>query len=210
MLRLDHAVLAVSDLEASSERLWRDHGLRFLSGGRHPAWGTANMIAPLGGQYLELLGVVDDEIGPATVLGSTLLRLSAEGDRWFSVCLADDDVEATAARLGLEVHPGARTRPDGVEVRWRGAGIEDRGDDLWLPFFIAWDVPPALHPGASPVEHRVDARAIARVEVVGEADRLAAWLDGAEVPIRVVPDGDPGVRTVALALGDGGELVLPG
>lgn len=208
MLRLDHAVLAVRDLEASAQRLWRDHGLRFHPGGRHPAWGTANMIAPLGGQYLELLGVVDDQVGPATVLGRNLLRLSADGDRWFSVCLADDDVTATAARLGLEVHPGGRTRPDGVEVRWRGAGIEDRGDDLWLPFFIAWDVPPSLHPGATPAEHRVDARGIAWVEVAGDADRLAAWLGGADVPIRVVPGDAPGVRAVALALADGRELVL--
>ena len=69
------------------------------------------------------------------------MELSADGDRWFSVCLADDDIDATAARLGLEVQPGARTRPDGTEVRWRGAGIEERGEDLWLPFFISWDVP---------------------------------------------------------------------
>ena len=207
MLRLDHAVLAVRDLEASAARMWEAHGLRFVAGGRHPRWGTANMIAPLGRDYLELLGVVDRSVGETTVLGRTLLELSAGGDRWFSACLADDDLAATAARLGLTVRPGSRTRPDGTVVRWRGAGIEERGDDLWLPFFIAWDVPPELHPGAAPAEHRVGVRGLAWVEVAGDEQRLAAWLGDADVPIHVVA-GEPGMRAVALERADGGEIVL--
>ena len=207
MLRIDHVVLAVRDLDASAARLWEEHGLRFAPGGRHPQWGTANMIAPLGRDYLELLGVVDEEVGSRTVLGGTLMELSAEGDRWFSVCLADDDIEATAARLGLEVRPGARTREDGTEVRWRGAGIEERGEDLWLPFFISWDVPAAHHPGAAPSEHGVPAEGIAWAEVGGDEARLRAWLGGADVPIRV-GDGDPRVHAVGVALRDGGEIML--
>src|SRR5262245_352300 len=105
MARIDHVVLAVRDLEASAERLWEEHGLRFVPGGRHPQWGTANMIAPLGDDYVELLGVVDEEIGRATVLGRTLLELSEDGDRWFSVCVATDEIEAVAGRLGLTVEP---------------------------------------------------------------------------------------------------------
>lgn len=165
------------------------------------------MVAPLGPSYLELLGVVDRAVGPATVLGRTLLELSADGDRWFSACLADDDLAATAARLGLTIQPGSRTRPDGTVVRWRGAGIEERGDDLWLPFFIAWDVPPELHPGAAPAEHRMAVRGLSWVEVAGDEARLTEWLGAADVPIRVVA-GEPGVRGVGVALADGGELVL--
>ena len=105
------------------------------------------------------------------------------------------------------MQPGSRTRPDGEEVRWRGAGIEERGDDLWLPFFISWDVPPELHPGAAPAEHRVDAEGIAWVEVGGDEDRLRDWLGGADAPIRVV-DGDPRVHAVGVRLRGGGEIVL--
>jgi hypothetical protein len=209
MLRIDHVVLAVRDLDASADRLWEEHGLRFVPGGRHARWGTANRIAPLGGDYVELLGVVDEEVGAGTVLGRTLLELSAEGDRWFSACLTDDDIEATAARLGLTVQPGARTRPDGSEVRWRGAGIEERGEDLWLPFFISWEVPAALHPGAAPAEHRVPVEGIAWAEAGGDEERLRDWLGGADVPIRVIDDGgDRRVRAVAIALRDGDEIVL--
>jgi hypothetical protein len=206
VLRFDHVVLAVRDLDASASRLWEEHGLRFRPGGAHPQWGTANMIAPLGASYLELLAVVDPDVGPNTVLGRSLLDRSADGDRWWSVCLRDDDLEATAARLGLDVQSGSRLRPDGVEVRWRGAGIDQRESDLWLPFFIAWDVPPELHPGAAEADHGVDVRGISRVEVGGDEDRLRAWLGGADVPIRVV-EGEPGVHAVALALPDG-ELEL--
>ena len=211
MLRIDHVVLAVRDLDASAERLWEEHGLRFVPGGRHPQWGTANMIAPLGSDYVELLGVVDDEVGSNTVLGRRLLDLSADGDRWFSVCLADDDIDATATRLGLTVQPGARTRPDGTQVRWRGAGIEERGEELWLPFFIAWDVPAELHPGAAPAEHRVEAEGVAWAEVGGVEARLREWLGGADAPIRVVDDaGRRRVRAIGISLRDGAEIVLRG
>ena len=35
------------------------------------------MIAPLGGDYVELLGVFDEDVGSKTVLCETLLELSA-------------------------------------------------------------------------------------------------------------------------------------
>ena len=208
MFRVDHVVLAVRDLEASAGRLWEEHGLRFVPGGHHLRWGTANMIAPLGRDYVELLSVVDEEVGASTVLGRALLELSVDGDRWFSVCLADDDIDATAARLGLAVQPGARARPDGTEVRWRGAGIEERGDFLWLPFFITWDVPAALHPGAAPAEHRHPYEGIAWAEVGGDEAQLRDWLGGVDAPIRVVDD-EPGVHTVGIGVLDGDERRLP-
>jgi len=210
MFRIDHVVLAVRDLDASAERLWEEHGLRFVPGGRHPRWGTANMIAPLGSDYVELLGVDDEDVGSKTVLGKKLIELSAVGDRWFSVCLADDDIDGTATRLGLPIQPGARTRPDGTDVRWRGAGIEDRGEDIWLPFFISWDVPAELHPGAGPAEHRVEAEGIAWAEVGGDEARLRDWLGGADAPIRVVDDADRRVHAVGITLRDGSEIVLRG
>jgi catechol 2,3-dioxygenase-like lactoylglutathione lyase family enzyme len=206
--RIDHVVLAVRDLEASAERLWEELGLRFVPGGRHARWGTANMIAPLGDDYVELLSVVDEDVGRGTILGRTLMELSADGDRWFSVCVATEEIEAVAERLGLTVEPGGRTRPDGTEVRWRGAGIEERGDDLWLPFFIEWDVAPDLHPGAAPAQHRVDATRIAWVEVGGDEEGLRGWLGDQTVPIRVVEGADPGVQAVGLAVRGGPELVL--
>ena len=178
-----------ADLDASAARLWEEHGLRFAPGGRHPRWGTANMIAPLGSDYVELLGVVDEAVGSTSVLGRTLLELVRGGDRWFSVCLADDDIDATAARLGLTSSPAPARAPTAERCGGAAPGSRSEATTLWLPFFISWDVPAALHPGAAPAEHRVPVEGIAWAEVGGDEARLRGWLGGADVPIRVV-DGD--------------------
>jgi hypothetical protein len=205
--RIDHAVFAVRDLAAAAARWEEAYGLVSSPGGHHPRWGTANRIVPLGSDYLELISVVEPEVAAGSVLGRTLLDLTAEGDRWFSLCMADDDLEATAARLGLEVQPGSRTTPDGSEVRWRGAGIDAPERELWLPFFIAWDVPPELHPGRAVARHRVDVDGIASVEIAGDAGRMRAWIGGQDLPLRVVP-GPPALRSVSVRLSAGGELVV--
>jgi hypothetical protein len=205
--RVDHAVYAVRDLDAAAARWEETYGLASVPGGHHPSWGTANRIVPLGPDYLELLSVVEPEIAAGSVLGRALMDLTAGGDRWFSICLADDDIEATAARLHLAVEPGTRTTPEGVDLRWRGAGIDAEERDLWLPFFIAWDVAPELHPGRTPIHHGADVRGIAGAELWGDAARLREWLGGADVPLRVI--GGPGeVRSVSLRRSRGRPLTV--
>ena len=200
---------AVRDLDVAADRWLEAYGLRSVPGGRHPRWGTANRIVPLGRDYLELIAVVDPSIAVDTVLGRSLMELTGRGDEWFSVCLADDDIEATAARLGLDVEPGSRTDPAGVQLRWRGAGIDAEQREPWLPFFIAWDVPDELHPGGGddPGSGPRGVDGIVSAEVAGDPQRLRDWLGGAEVPIRVV-EGPPGLRSVSLRVAGGGELVV--
>jgi hypothetical protein len=210
MYAIDHVVLAVGDLEEAGERLHREHGLASVPGGVHPRWGTANRIVPLGRDYVELIAVVDPEVGGTTALGRALVELTADGrDRWFALCLSDTEIEATAERLGLAVEPGERARPDGERLRWRGAGIEDDHRDAWLPFFIAWDVPASMHPGRTPIGRDASVLGIARVEVAGDAERLREWLgpSGDGLPIDVV-DGERGVRAVELATESGEPIRL--
>ena len=208
MLSIDHVVLAVGDLDDAGERLRAEHGLSSVPGGLHPGWGTGNRIVPLGDDYVELISVVDPDVGRATPLGRALLELTDDGDdRWFAVCLADTDLEATAARLGLRVEPGSRTRPDGTEIFWRGAGVDDDLRAGWLPFFIAWDSPPELHPGRGAASHDAGVTGIAGIDLAGDPTSLREWLGphGDGLPLRVV-DGDRGVRTVELAT-DRGETI---
>lgn len=207
MPRIDHVVYAVSDLDAAAERFRHEHGLVSVPGGMHPRWGTGNRLIPLGVDYVELLGVVDPAMAATTALGRTLMDLTADGDRWFAICLADERLEETAARLGLEVEPGSRTRPDGVELAWRGAGIEDPRRPPDLPFFIAWDVPMDLHPGADPPAHPSGARRIAWVEIAGDRRAFDDWTGGASLPARFAPGGPPGIRAVALATPTGEQIL---
>jgi hypothetical protein len=198
VLRLDHAVYVVRDLDEAAARLHDDLGLASVAGGVHPRWGTGNRIVPLGTDYVELMAVVDREVATGTDLGRAVLELTREGDRWMALCLSDDDLDATASRLDLVVEAGARTQPDGEVVSWRGAGIEDPRRTVDLPFFIAWDGPPAMHPGATPVDHESGARGIAWAEVAGDEERFRRWTDGADLPVRLLHGDPPGVRAVAL------------
>jgi hypothetical protein len=51
VLRIDHVVYAVPDLDEAAVRLREAFGLDSV-GGRHERWGTANRIVPMGDQYL--------------------------------------------------------------------------------------------------------------------------------------------------------------
>jgi catechol 2,3-dioxygenase-like lactoylglutathione lyase family enzyme len=206
VLRLDHVVYAVRDLDETAARLRRELGLDSVPGGRHPGWGTGNRIVPLGDDYIELIAVIDPDEAAGHPFGRAVLAAAEGGDRLFATSIATDDIEDVAARLGLEVQPGERARPDGTVLRWRSAGVNDPSREAWLPFFITWDVPAELHPGRARSGHGIRATGIAWVEVSGDADRLLEWLGGEELPIRVV-DGPPGLRAAGLATA-GGELIL--
>jgi hypothetical protein len=182
-LRIDHVLYAVSDLERAAARLQAEFGLAAVDGGQHPAWGTANRIVPLGPDYLELIGVVDADTAAASDFGRMVL---GAGDRLIGWAVATDDIDAAADRLGLDVERGSRTRPDGVQLAWRLAGVPQamRSGGV-LPFFIQWEGAAELHPGG-------DARApsgITWVEVAGDTARLRAWLGDADVPVRFATGG---------------------
>ena len=47
-MKLDHVIVAVSDLATAARELAALHRLDSVVGGRHPGWGTENRIVPLG------------------------------------------------------------------------------------------------------------------------------------------------------------------
>ena len=54
-VELDHALIAVAVLATAASEIEARYGLASIEGGRHPGWGTANRIVPLGDTYLELI-----------------------------------------------------------------------------------------------------------------------------------------------------------
>jgi hypothetical protein len=85
----------------------------------------------------------------------------------------------------------------GRPLQWRSAGIEHAAAEPCLPFFIEWGAGTPL-PGRAAAKHRAGDVSIARLELTGEADRLAAWLDGHTLPVAVHP-GAPAVARVVLS-----------
>jgi hypothetical protein len=134
---LDHVLVAVTDLAEASRAIEADHGLTTREGGRHPRWGTANRIVPLGDAYLELVTVVDATVASRSPFG----RWVSESQSDHPLCLVGWAVRTQAlddvsSRLGLTIEAGSRTGRDGELVEWRLAGVEEAADDPALPFFI--------------------------------------------------------------------------
>jgi hypothetical protein len=197
-MRIDHAIIAARDIDAVADRLWQRHGLASLPGGRHPGWGTHNRIVPLGGPYLEIIGVADDDEALRDPMGRWLLAHTASGDPLMGWCCETDALEDVAQRLGLALEPGGRDRPDGTRLTWRLAGRDVALGAL--PFFIAWDDPQS-RPGLLSAPHAVGVQSIARIEVDCEPERLEGWVD-ADLPVEAL-GGNGGLHAVVIATASG-------
>lgn len=173
---VDHVIWAVDDLDDAARRLEAEHGIRSVAGGRHPEIGSENRLVPLGDSYLELLAGFPD------------LALGLAG--WM---VRTEDLAGHATRLGIDVLPMTRTRPDGVVLRWRLAGLAPALAGS-LPVFIEWDLAErGDHPGQPAGDHR-----LAAIEVGGDPAELARWLGGPPPREVTVVDGPPGISAVVL------------
>jgi hypothetical protein len=205
-LRIDHVICAAGDLDVAAARFWDEFGLGSVAGGVHPGWGTTNRIVPLGREYVELVAVVDRGRAATSDFGRAVLGAVANGQHLLGWVVATNDLETIATRLNLEVTRGSRTRPDGSTLGWRLAGLATALSTGALPFFIQWDDPPALHPGAAVVEHAVSPRRIAWIEVAAGQGTVQGWLGEHELPVRIT-QGPQALSAFGIATANG-ELVL--
>ena len=204
-LELDHVLLAVADLATAAEGIEARHGLASIEGGRHPGWGTANRIVPLGEAYLELVAVVDEAEAAQSAFGRWVAAAHPLLPRLLGWAVRTHGLDDFARRLDLTVAAGSRTDRNGQHVRWRLAGIEQATAEPSLPFFIEWGHGTPL-PGRAPVSHRAGAVQLATLRLDGDADRLAGWLGAHRLPVTVRP-GTPAVASIVLT-GAAGEIVL--
>jgi len=196
---VDHLLVATADLDAAADAA-EGLGLPVAAGGRHPGWGTANRIVPLGDAYLELVAVVDPAEAATSGFGSWVAAAPPGPMGW---AVRPGDLATTAGRLGLDRVPGSRAAADGRTLRWRTAGVERAAMEPFLPFFIAWE-PGTPFPGAAGAGIEVE-----RVDLRGDADRLAAWLSGAVLPLRVRP-GPAAVERIVLRAAAGQVTIAAG
>jgi hypothetical protein len=194
----------VTDLAEADRVFVERHGLVSIEGGRHPGWGTANRIVPLGDSYLELIAVVDESEAATNAFGRWIGGGATESGRPLGWAVRTADVEEVAERLGLSAIPGSRATPTGETIHWRTVGVEQAVDDPSLPFFIerAPDTP-------SPGTASMPAATLSRLDVVGSPAKISAWLGGDHsLPVRIA-DGSPGVARIVLTSEDR-EIVIDG
>jgi len=204
-VELDHLLIAVADLAAAAREIEARHGLASIDGGRHPAWGTANRIVPLGDSYLELVAVVDAAKAAESAFGRWVASGASSTARPLGWAVRTYQLDELARRLDLPVHAGSRATRGGDLLRWRSAGIDQAAVEPSLPFFIEW-APQTQLPGQAAIHRRAGAASIARLVLVADPGRLADWLGNHQLPI-VVRAGTPAVTTIYIS-SEAGEIVL--
>ena len=203
-VELDHVLVAVLDLDEATRTFVEEHGLLVTDGGRHPGWGTANRIVPLGDAYLELIAVIDELEASATAFGRWVADGATAAGNPIGWAVRPANLDETAQRLGLKPQDGSRLRPDGELVRWRSAGLDEAVHEPSLPFFIEW-APGTAFPGS--LSHGEAPRAvISRLEIDADPDAVSTWLGSHSLPVQLSP-GRAAVRRVVLATRSG-EVVL--
>lgn len=203
-MRLDHLSYASGPegLGATVQRLGSALGAGFHDGGMHPRFGTRNFVLPLaGGTYLEVVAALDHPAADKAPFGQAVKARCESGGGWLAWVVAVDDIEPYERRLARPAVAGHRRRPDGVDLSWRQIGVLDLLDDPALPFFVQWQVDPALHPGADAGNGgQVTPPRVRRVEICGDAAKVGAWLgqrlDGIDFPVDWVDAEEPGLTAV--------------
>lgn len=201
---VDHVMWGVADPGMAGTYVQERWGLRAVDGGRHPRWGTAHHVIPLGPNYIDVVSVADPQEASRDPVGATVLSHLQQGGGLLTWCLATDDIDGVASRLGLEVRWKWCIRPDGSEVSWRVAGLETAMERPALPFFISWQSADHQHPGRT-YTGGPQTNGITWVQVGADPAELADWLDGESVPVRCA--GPPRVNAIGMAVGED-EVVL--
>jgi hypothetical protein len=182
-LELDHVLIAVRDLDSGVADAERRFHVTSVAGGRHPGWGTANRIVPLGTCYLELVAVVDAAEAATSPLGRWISAAAGDEPRLLGWAVRPDDLDGVAARLGLIVARGSRQTASGELLSWRTVGLERAIAEPCFPFFIEWSAETRF-PGLAAEPFDVSIRELG---VTGDEQRLEDWLGSHELPLVVRP-----------------------
>jgi Glyoxalase-like domain len=204
-LELDHVIVVVDDLLEAHAALQTDLGLTSIAGGRHPGWGTANRVVPLGASYLELVTVVDEPEAARSQFGRWV-HDAVPRPRLLGWAARTCDLEGIARRLDLRIAAGSRQQSDGLTVRWRIGGVEAAAATPCLPFFIEWAEGTSL-PGTAPVVHDAGPVQLVGLRLRGAADQVQQWLGAHRLPIRV-SSGPPTISALVLGNPSAREIMV--
>ncbi|PJF36124.1 MAG: hypothetical protein CUN49_07040 [Candidatus Thermofonsia Clade 1 bacterium] len=204
--QLDHVVIAVSDLTRAMAD-YRALGFTVLEGGVHASGTTHNaLIVFADGTYLELLAATGKAPVPEALDFSPML---AHGEGLSGFALRAENLPHLAAALrqrGVRLSalwPGARQRPDGTQIAWRVALV----DDDFLPFLIEDITPRALRVPDDPrlTGHANGVSGISGVELVTPDLAAAQARYSALLGAPPEPEDMPAFRGFAL---QGAQLVI--
>lgn len=222
MARLDHVVVAVSDLTAAEQR-WARAGLPVSGGGEHPGGTLTAVVRGPEQAYLQLISAPPG----ARNHWSDRIRESP-GPISLSIAVEDLD-ECRAALLEAGFKPaavgwGSRIATDGQELVWRLCDVAPRPFDPEIPWLIQWITPENTGPADGPVLRRVrvslpdPTRCVAMLRALGLPE--SSWTGGTsfvfgeqdDAQIEIVR-GEVGIERVEFEVTDAaqaGEVTVDG
>jgi catechol 2,3-dioxygenase-like lactoylglutathione lyase family enzyme len=209
-LTLDHLVIAVRELDVAAANYERLLGRKRSWRGRHPTYGTANVLFRLDNCYVELLA--PDGGGSDSPWARALREhLDTRGEGVYAIAMGTDDIEATVARArtgGLDVtDPAAGAGVDldtGARRAWRNARIDPKTARGIVAFFIQHDSPADALPAVAPHADGSSALGVDHT-VVASSDldaTLRIWRDAIGLDLRRTLDSPNGRRLQFLRLGE--------
>ena len=140
-MRIDHISYVTSheQLADTVQRIGSRLSGTFIDGGIHPRFGTRNFTMPLqNGLYLEIVCPLDHPASDSSPFGKIVSQRANEGGGWLTWVISTDNMASIEKRLGRDSVEGHRTRPDGIDLKWKQIGILDTLNDSQVPFFIQW------------------------------------------------------------------------
>ncbi|MDR2620750.1 MAG: VOC family protein [Propionibacteriaceae bacterium] len=193
-------------LKAEVEKLSELLGVKFRDGGVHPRFGTRNFILPLiGKRYLEVVEVLDHPVAEKAFFGKAVRARQEAGGGWLTWVISVDDISVYEQRLGRAASPGQRRFPDERMLEWQQIGlIEGIAAGRALPYFIQWQSPEEVLPGAL-----TGVTSVSKLELAGSKAHVEEWIgakiddtfDGVEFTFRS-PNGQPGLDAVTFVTAD--------
>ena len=167
-LSLDHLVIAVRDLELASENYQRLLGRSPSWHGRHPTYGTANVLFRIDNCYVELLAPTDQaEDSPWNRRLSWHLETVGEG--LFAIALGTEDIAASVEEIrAAGIHIDDPAPSDGVDEQtearreWANARMPEN-ETRGVPAFV--------------IEHRSPADALPVAAITSDVATVVKAVD---------------------------------
>lgn len=188
---LDHAIVAVRDLDAAAASYETLLGRRPSWRGAHPGHGTANVLFRVANAYLELLA----PSGPGAFGDAVRAHLDAAGEGLLGLAFGTGDAAACAETLRARGLPA--TAPQDGSGRDDASGRERAWRNVMLPGTAT------RGPLLFAIEHRSPPDALPRAEASGDARAAIEALDHV-----VVASGDLGAARTLYGDGLGLRLAL--
>jgi len=157
MARIDHLVIAGTNVDTEVARIAALTGVTCGRGGQHHLWGTHNWLASLGTSFLEVIGVDPEQPEPAQPrpFGIDDMDPSAPFSMvTFAIQPSDDqtaeELVSGCKAAGFDPGPltaGQRQTPDGQTLTWRLTSPSALHHDGLVPFILDWGA--TAHPSTT-------------------------------------------------------------